>query len=105
MDGLVESAGEPTEDYYLALGLGSSSGRPSGVGTCSTYPVRPRLKFGEAGDAFHQVSRVLVFIPNDGNALLHTQHSPRNMPEMLETYLRQVIFFHVVPYGIEVSLD
>ena len=76
MDGLIESAGESTDDYYLALGLRSSSGRLSDVGACSTYPVRPRLKFGEAGDAFHQISRILVFIPNDGNALLHTQHSP-----------------------------
>ena len=73
MDGLVESAAESTEDYDIVLHLKSSSTESSREEMSGTYPVRPGFKIGEAGDAFHQVGRVLVLILDDVNTL-HTQH-------------------------------
>ena len=43
MDGLVESAGESTEDYDVVLRLRSSSAEPPDVGVDGAYPVRPGL--------------------------------------------------------------
>lgn len=40
-----------------------------GVGKAGAYPIRLTLKFGETGDAFHEVGRVLVLILNHCNAL------------------------------------
>ena len=71
MGGLVESARESAEDYDIVLHLRSSSAEPSGKEISGTYPVHPGLEVGEAGDAFHQVGRVLILILDDTNTL-HT---------------------------------
>jgi len=76
----------------------------SGVELGGVYLSCLGLEIGEAGDAFHQVGRVLVLIPDDSNTL-HTRHTLRDAPEILETYLRYVILFYAVSDGIKVSLD
>jgi len=86
VDGLVESAGESTEDYDIVLHLRSSSAEPSGEEISDTYPVRLGLEVGEAGDAFHQVGRVLVLILDDINTL-HTQPLLDGALEMFKSYL------------------
>ena len=55
MDGMVEAAGESTEDHNVVLYLKSDLAEPSSVGRCGAYPVRLALKVGDAGDAFHEV--------------------------------------------------
>ena len=88
MDGIVELVGESTEDYDVVLHLRSSSAESSGIERSSTYPpVRPGLEVGEAGDAFHQVGRVLVLISDDSSTL-HTQYLLRDVLEKLEKHLR-----------------
>ena len=73
MHGLVESARESTENYDIVLYLRSSSAEPRMEEISGAYPVHPGLEVGEAGDAFHQVGRVLVLVLDDINTL-HTQH-------------------------------
>jgi len=69
VNGLIESAGESTEDYDIMLHLRYCSAEVSGVWVGSACPVRLGFKVGEAGDAFHEVGRVLVPVLNDGDAL------------------------------------
>ena len=66
-----------------------------GVEVGGTYPIRLTLQFGETGDAFHEVGRVLVPILNHCNAL-HTQRLVLGVFEMLQIHLGQVIFFDIL---------
>ena len=71
---MVEATGESTEDHNVVLYLKSDLAEPSGVGRCGAHRVRLALKVGDAGDAFHEVGRVLVLILDDRNTL-HGQYS------------------------------